>query len=433
MYNAFRYCLIILLSFSNILNCELAPEKDFVNVRSYGAKGNALIDDYLAIQRAINTGKKVYFPKGRYKVSKTIRYKGRIYLYGEGIDSVIMGDGLVLSISNGSYSQIKNISFENIKIPTLLIRNVSNLHSFVIKAAYSGKGYQPTINDLDAWDRLDSSIKNQKIGPHIFFEKDSKRIVISNINGKFLSIQINNSCDSKIQNCIIRGNNNVFGAIVFCNLGNYGLRNVSENNIVENSSYSGIVFIGNKAGLIKANQSNMNGESGIKLYQNTLDGFDASCYGMTIVNNTCNYNFYDGFDLQSNYPRNGKGKIFHIVKKNSANFNFRTGYITEGIGLRFEFNSAKGNFDSGLNAFNSQSYFRSNYFKNNNRSNTTIGVHQMAFNIGEKNVIENNYIEQISKVGYSIYDESGKSVIRNNRIPNGTAFSGGKVINQKKE
>lgn len=43
-----------------------------VDVRDYGAVGNGTTDDTAAIQAAINTGKNVYFPHGRYLVSDTL-------------------------------------------------------------------------------------------------------------------------------------------------------------------------------------------------------------------------------------------------------------------------------------------------------------------------------------------------------------------------
>lgn len=52
---------------------KIRIESDNVNVIDFGAIGDGINDDTLAIQQAINTGKKVTFKKGIYKITSTIR------------------------------------------------------------------------------------------------------------------------------------------------------------------------------------------------------------------------------------------------------------------------------------------------------------------------------------------------------------------------
>ena len=45
---------------------------DIINVKDFGAKGDGVTDDTVAIQNAVNSGKSIYFPQGIYIVSSTI-------------------------------------------------------------------------------------------------------------------------------------------------------------------------------------------------------------------------------------------------------------------------------------------------------------------------------------------------------------------------
>lgn len=82
-----KVLILLLISFSSSAQ---------INVRSLGAVGNGVVDDYAAIQKAIDsavkTHGKVYLPKGRYKISKPLlvyywdgkKYAGcSIELYGD--------------------------------------------------------------------------------------------------------------------------------------------------------------------------------------------------------------------------------------------------------------------------------------------------------------------------------------------------------------
>ena len=53
----------------------LPATRDWVNVRSFGAKGDGTTDDTAAIQKAIDSKRTVYFPLGFYVVNDTIRMK----------------------------------------------------------------------------------------------------------------------------------------------------------------------------------------------------------------------------------------------------------------------------------------------------------------------------------------------------------------------
>ncbi len=74
---------------------------DTVSVKDFGAVGNGVADDRTAIQAAIDTQKRVYFPEGTYRVGSAIGcyYQGQI-LYGDGRNkSVILVDNINYSFN----------------------------------------------------------------------------------------------------------------------------------------------------------------------------------------------------------------------------------------------------------------------------------------------------------------------------------------------
>lgn len=62
-----------------------------VSVGDYGAVGNGINDDTDSIQNALDksSGKRVYFPKGTYMVSKTIEIPSNLHIFGDGEGTVI--------------------------------------------------------------------------------------------------------------------------------------------------------------------------------------------------------------------------------------------------------------------------------------------------------------------------------------------------------
>lgn len=62
---------------------------DALSVKDFGAKGDGLTDDTLAIQKALTAYDSVYLPEGRYLISGTITIKARQTLKGAGQTSVL--------------------------------------------------------------------------------------------------------------------------------------------------------------------------------------------------------------------------------------------------------------------------------------------------------------------------------------------------------
>lgn len=123
------------------------------NVKNYGAKGDGVTDDTLAIQRAMDDTSKtsLYFPRGRYKVTSSILVRKKLKIYGDGargyssdmsyhvgtvIDGQALGDNYIFKHVNpeeymtvtydGIYLMGKNLldgRSENIHAITAIVRN----------------------------------------------------------------------------------------------------------------------------------------------------------------------------------------------------------------------------------------------------------------------------------------------------------------------
>lgn len=99
--------------------------RDVVSVKDFGAVGNGIINDTFAIQNAINTGKRVYFPAGTYLCN--INIINRTILEGEGSTKTIIKpfNSTVAAITYAfidagwSYhSEIHGIGFQGINTKT---------------------------------------------------------------------------------------------------------------------------------------------------------------------------------------------------------------------------------------------------------------------------------------------------------------------------
>lgn len=106
----------------NILNYVVMPQM-------YGAVGDGVTDDTVALQNAINSGKTVLIPKGRYLISDTLKIEGRSLLAIYGSDSTIVYSG------NDYAFSIKGTYNSNIYLGTVIAQTGGCVHFPIASSA----------------------------------------------------------------------------------------------------------------------------------------------------------------------------------------------------------------------------------------------------------------------------------------------------------
>jgi hypothetical protein len=148
---------------------------DVVNVKDFGAVGDGVADDTVAIQAAINSigskGGLVYFPAGTYLVSSTITIsKDKTYLQGQGNNSIITrntdyGNTFVFTGNTTTGLNLFDVGISDIKITSTAL-TTSGAH------IYAEGAWRMTINNIYLQDG--------------FIGFDFKGLVASNINNIYV-------------------------------------------------------------------------------------------------------------------------------------------------------------------------------------------------------------------------------------------------------
>jgi hypothetical protein len=101
-----------------------AKLRESVSVKDFGAVGDGVADDTIAIQTAINSGAaSVFFPEGTYKVG-VLNLVSNQKLYGEGVASIILATTATADAPNGVFSagsksgiEVCDLKFQGINRP----------------------------------------------------------------------------------------------------------------------------------------------------------------------------------------------------------------------------------------------------------------------------------------------------------------------------
>lgn len=100
--------------------------RESVSVKDFGAVGDGIVDDTVALQNTLNTAGHVHFPIGTYRITSTLKVKSSTYITGEGTSSIVFLANSVNThiFENENYASGTN---ENITFDGLIINgNVAN-------------------------------------------------------------------------------------------------------------------------------------------------------------------------------------------------------------------------------------------------------------------------------------------------------------------
>jgi polygalacturonase len=143
---------------------------EVVNVKDYGATGDGVTDDTVAIQAALDANKPIYIPTGTYKITTTLEVTGQnVHITGDGKESIldtaslavdelyaikINGDGLTLLETNPTAitagdTEITLSSAPSVSVgDTIVIHNPTD-YSYSPARDYYTAGEQITVKSVD--------------------------------------------------------------------------------------------------------------------------------------------------------------------------------------------------------------------------------------------------------------------------------------------
>ncbi|AKN21214.1 tail protein [Pectobacterium phage Peat1] len=223
----------------------------------------------------------------------------------------LLSDTTALVLNRLGYgSTINNFDMWNVTAPWAITRwgstgdwNTSEEAVASLRQTNDLHYYQPTVNDADVWSALTPEQQNQNISPKLEVH-NSDGVVLNTPRGRYALYEFYGCNYCRVFNPNLSGGKGVLGTIVFNNTNAtaYGIDNwVVGGDDIRNGSFSGVVHLRNKRGGAINCSPYRSGESGIKTYQNELNGVSARCYEMTYTNCHVKQACYDGLDLASDY------------------------------------------------------------------------------------------------------------------------------------
>ncbi|EOH7300947.1 tail spike protein [Salmonella enterica subsp. enterica serovar Bredeney] len=165
------------------------------------------------------------------------------------------------------------------------------------------KGYKPSVNDFDIWDKLPENIKNQTAGATLMVMNGSN--IIINSPEATLGGYVFTSCNR----ILVKSPRNFIAwesGITFENhhTSAWGYGNWVIGGEIKYGSGSAVMFIRNDGGNdhnggVRDLISYRVGESGVKTYQNEIGGRSARNYRLVFDNITTIQSYYDGIDINA--------------------------------------------------------------------------------------------------------------------------------------
>ena len=123
----------------------------FKSVKDFGALGDGITDDSVAIQNCLNTYGRIWFPEGIYLTSKSLIVYPNTHIYGDGRGKSILK---AVTIGSNTGNNLFNCHMENISIRSMTIDgnrdNISGAGGHCIRGNLSTSGaYNSLFEDLE--------------------------------------------------------------------------------------------------------------------------------------------------------------------------------------------------------------------------------------------------------------------------------------------
>ena len=351
--------------------------------------------------------KALFLPAGKFLMTGTVKGTTPLVLTGLGEQSTIIDDGTVFHIRGGGGNVLNNFRMQAAtKLTPVAPRDFPTPHAgtpVALDRIGDGIGYQPELQDMDVWPKVSKQQQSQQIGPTMLLASDGTHVY--RITGDLISILLFDVQFSEVALCDFRAGKNFSAGISLWHTPRDGLMNRQDtihDNHVRYASYNGIVWAGSENVSILHNQTENNGESGLKNSATRGDGtYDIH---VQVIGNQTQHNHYDGLDLSEDYPHRSEHLASSVASGNTSNFNDRTGTYADGLGWTLTDNTFEGNGLSGMSLDVSDSIVSGNILENNNSLHERYS-HQMLIGPGapsKNNLIEHNRIVGSAASGAAI-------------------------------
>lgn len=390
----YRYLVIILVVLLLLLgSSEIIgnTSSNYVNVQDYGAVGNGINDDTIAIQSAIDDAyargiSTVVIPAGHYMVSvepTAVNLRSNI--------TIKMLDGAVVEAiptSRSSYrifmvSNCENVIFQGGTI-------VGERDGHIGTGGEHGMGIYITMStDVTVKDVTIRDFWGDGIYVGMNAHKPSNRVMIDNVvldNNRRQGVSITAGDNIVIENSIIRNTNGtlpMFGIDIETNDPSIPVTNIVIRNNIFYDNVRGDVLLGAHC-------------EGIEIYGNTsLPGSIVSSWGMHLAH---------GHNIKV-YDNNISGRNIGVMAKNN-------------VGVDIYSNVIEGRVEGGeyrgtgviLDSFSTDVTVRDNSITNVLRG--------FYFGDSERAIIANNHIENVQQDGILMWSGATNTTIENNTIRN---------------
>jgi hypothetical protein len=275
----------------------------------------------------------------------------------------------------------------------------------------TGIGHLPTADDasiLVAGQTLTTAQQREHFDTGLLYFNSSS-FDISGTSGMFYHIVLVNTTDAKVHDNRLIGGTGAgtayddgshrcgaiclwgsgFAAGVFLNK-----RPEIYNNTIFYAASRSIGVISSDSANIHGNHMYYAGEGGIV----TGQGNGYYSVRSKISGNYAAYSSFDGFDTGSDYPPSSKYSSDQIVENNTSEYNFRTGFFGDGLGVHYVGNKANHNGLSGFDLNVGHSLVDGNQAYDNSANNPTNGQITGQILIGVSgvaaghNTVTNNHV-----------------------------------------